>query len=107
MVLKRGLLVLVSCSLVLWFSARHPTWGSACLILVSPDFAPSAMCEMIKIMQEYGEVTCCLGSSANLRNSCLFLQSDIRSGRHPRAGGWPLPPGDFRLRLAWGWGHIL
>lgn len=47
MVLKRGLLVLVSCSLVLWFSARHPTWGSACLILVSPDFAPSAMCEMI------------------------------------------------------------
>lgn len=45
------------------------------------------MCEMIKIMQEYGEVTCCLGSSANLRNSCLFLQSDIRSGRHPRAGG--------------------
>lgn len=41
------------------------------------------MCEMIKIMQEYGEVTCCLGSSANLRNSCLFLQSDIRSGgRH-------------------------
>ena len=39
------------------------------------------MCEMIKIMQEYGEVTCCLGSSANLRNSCLFLQSDVRSGR--------------------------
>lgn len=45
------------------------------------------MCEMIKIMQEYGEVTCCLGSSANLRNSCLFLQSDIRSGAPP------LPPG--------------
>lgn len=50
------------------------------------------MCEMIKIMQEYGEVTCCLGSSANLRNSCLFLQSDIRSEGHhlssqkPRAG---------------------
>lgn len=41
----------------------------------------AAMCEMIKIMQEYGEVTCCLGSSANLRNSCLFLQSDIRWGR--------------------------
>lgn len=43
------------------------------------DSAPLAMCEMIKIMQEYGEVTCCLGSSANLRNSCLFLQSDVRS----------------------------
>jgi hypothetical protein len=56
------------------------------------------MCEMIKIMQEYGEVTCCLGSSANLRNSCLFLQSDVRSGQDPRAVGrgeaalwWPLP----------------
>ena len=43
------------------------------------------MCEMIKIMQEYGEVTCCLGSSANLRNSCLFLQSDVRSVQQPRA----------------------
>lgn len=56
-----------------------PHVGLACLTLVPPDSAPSAMCEMIKIMQEYGEVTCCLGSSANLRNSCLFLQSDIRS----------------------------
>ena len=37
-----------------------------------------AMCEMTKIMQENREVTCCLGSSANFRNSCLFLQSDIR-----------------------------
>lgn len=47
----------------------------------APRLHPTpAMCEMIKIMQEYGEVTCCLGSSANLRNSCLFLQSDIRSG---------------------------
>lgn len=41
------------------------------------------MCEMIKIMQEYGEVTCCLGSSANLRNSCLFLQSDISIALDP------------------------
>lgn len=46
------------------------------------------MCEMIKIMQEYGEVTCCLGSSANLRNSCLFLQSDIRSGPASGAGAY-------------------
>lgn len=48
------------------------------------------MCEMMKIMQEYGEVTCCLGSSANLRNSCLFLQSDVRSGTDPGAVGQPL-----------------
>ena len=52
------------------------------------------MCEMIKIMQEYGEVTCCLGSSANLRNSCLFLQSDIRWGRIQA------PPAAFALSLA-------
>ncbi|KAL7989456.1 hypothetical protein Chor_012122 [Crotalus horridus] len=44
---------------------------------------PPAMCEMIKIMQEYGEVTCCLGSSANLRNNCLFLQSDISIALDP------------------------
>lgn len=37
-----------------------------------------AMCEMMKIMQENREVTCCLGSSANFRNSRLFLQSDVR-----------------------------
>lgn len=36
------------------------------------------MCEMMKIMQENREVTCCLGSSANFRNSRLFLQSDFR-----------------------------
>lgn len=41
------------------------------------------MCEMMKIMQEYGEVTCCLGSSANLRNSCLFLQSDVSIALDP------------------------
>lgn len=34
---------------------------------------------MMKIMQENREVTCCLGSSANFRNSRLFLQSDVRS----------------------------
>lgn len=37
------------------------------------------MCEMMKIMQENREVTCCMGSSANFRNSRLFLQSDVRS----------------------------
>lgn len=40
-------------------------------------FVFTAMCEMMKIMQENREVTCCLGSSANFRNSRLFLQSDL------------------------------
>lgn len=61
-----------------------PCTGLLCLL------PPAAMCEMIKIMQEYGEVTCCLGSSANLRNSCLFLQSDVRSGGHTGTGGQTL-----------------
>lgn len=54
-----------------------------CSLLVSSvDWfltAFEAMCEMMKIMQENREVTCCLGSSANFRNSRLFLQSDVRS----------------------------
>lgn len=45
-------------------------------------FLSTAMCEMMKIMQENREVTCCLGSSANFRNSRLFLQSDVRYARY-------------------------
>ncbi|XP_058029997.1 transmembrane protein 94 isoform X4 [Ahaetulla prasina] len=53
------------------------------LVPLFTDSTPETMCEMIKIMQEYGEVTCCLGSSANLRNNCLFLQSDISIALDP------------------------
>nr|XP_056713530.1 transmembrane protein 94 isoform X1 [Euleptes europaea] len=53
------------------------------LVPLFTDCTPETMCEMIKIMQEYGEVTCCLGSSANLRNNCLFLQSDISVALDP------------------------
>ncbi|XP_075418327.1 transmembrane protein 94 isoform X1 [Tenrec ecaudatus] len=53
------------------------------LVPLFTDCTPETMCEMIKIMQEYGEVTCCLGSSANLRNSRLFLQSDISIALDP------------------------
>lgn len=53
------------------------------LVPLFTDCTPETMCEMIKIMQEYGEVTCCLGSSANLRNSCLFLQSDLSIALDP------------------------
>lgn len=85
-------------------SLLAPAQGSTCLNLVHPT-CPPAMCEMIKIMQEYGEVTCCLGSSANLRNSCLFLQSDIRSGQDPRAGG-PASASQTWDRPAWDLGYI-
>ena len=34
--------------------------------------------EMISIMQEYGEVVCCIGSSLNVDNLEIFNQADIR-----------------------------
>uniref|UniRef100_A0A4W3GK90 Transmembrane protein 94 n=1 Tax=Callorhinchus milii TaxID=7868 RepID=A0A4W3GK90_CALMI len=53
------------------------------LVPLFTDCTQDTMCEMMKIMQEYGEVICCLGSSANFRNNCLFLQSDIGIGLDP------------------------
>ena len=34
--------------------------------------------EMISVMQEYGEVVCCMGSSLNVDNLEIFNQADIR-----------------------------
>lgn len=53
------------------------------LVPLFTDCTPDTMCEMIKIMQENREVTCCLGSSANFRNSRLFLQSDLSIALDP------------------------
>ncbi|XP_072098754.1 transmembrane protein 94 isoform X2 [Mobula birostris] len=53
------------------------------LVPLFTDCTQDTMCEMMKIMQEYGEVICCLGSSANFRNNCLFLQSDIGVAMDP------------------------
>uniref|UniRef100_A0A3B4B5V4 Uncharacterized protein n=1 Tax=Periophthalmus magnuspinnatus TaxID=409849 RepID=A0A3B4B5V4_9GOBI len=53
------------------------------LVPLFTDCTPDTMCEMMKIMQENREVTCCLGSSANFRNSRLFLQSDLSISLDP------------------------
>ncbi|XP_053564982.1 transmembrane protein 94 isoform X2 [Bombina bombina] len=53
------------------------------LVPLFTDCTPDTMCEMIQIMQEYGEVTCCIGSSASIRNSGLYLQSDISLSLDP------------------------
>ncbi|XP_049614468.1 endoplasmic reticulum magnesium-transporting P-type ATPase [Syngnathus scovelli] len=53
------------------------------LVPLFTDCTPDTMCEMIKIMQENREVTCCLGSAANFRNSRLFLQSDLSIALEP------------------------
>lgn len=84
-----------------WYLHRPPLANSC------DSYLPTAMCEMIKIMQENGEVTCCLGSSANLRNSCLFLQSDVRSGEDTGTVGQPLFLRPWVDRPACGWGLAL
>jgi len=35
--------------------------------------------EMVQILQEYGGVVCCFGSSASAENTAIFLQADCRS----------------------------
>ncbi|XP_054717326.1 transmembrane protein 94-like [Uloborus diversus] len=47
------------------------------------DCTAEATREMICIMQEYGEVVCCLGSSANTENMPIFLQADASIGIEP------------------------
>ena len=44
---------------------------------------------MIAIMQDYGEVVCCVGSSFNSANPAIFIQADI---------GWVL-----RLKNSYSW----
>ena len=41
-------------------------------------FMLSAVQEMISIMQDYGEVVCCVGSSFNSANPATFIQADMR-----------------------------
>ncbi|XP_035768345.1 transmembrane protein 94 [Neolamprologus brichardi] len=53
------------------------------LVPLFTDCTPETMCEMITIMQENREVTCCLGSAGNFRNSRLFLQSDLSIALDP------------------------
>ena len=41
-------------------------------------FVAAATQEMVSILQQYGEVVCCLGSSANIHNTGIFLRADCR-----------------------------
>ncbi|CAB1338150.1 unnamed protein product, partial [Coregonus sp. 'balchen'] len=50
------------------------------LVPLFTDCTPESESEHIT---ENREVTCCLGSSANFRNSCLFLQSDLSIALDP------------------------
>ncbi|XP_029633294.1 transmembrane protein 94 isoform X2 [Octopus sinensis] len=46
------------------------------LVNLFTDCTPETTKEMIKIMQEYGEVVLCVGSSLNVKNTGIFLQAD-------------------------------
>ncbi|XP_066546024.1 transmembrane protein 94-like [Amia ocellicauda] len=53
------------------------------LVPLFTDCTAQTMCEMVQVMQEYGEVVCCLGSSQNINNNTVFLQSDISIALEP------------------------
>jgi hypothetical protein len=52
------------------------------LVSLFTDCVPEATKEMIKIMQDFGEVVCLVGSSANISNIPIFLQADARYVQH-------------------------
>ena len=53
------------------------------LVSLFTDCVPEATKQMIQIMQEYGEVVCVVGSSANILNLPIFLQADASIGVEP------------------------
>ncbi|TRY64396.1 hypothetical protein DNTS_017093 [Danionella cerebrum] len=53
------------------------------LVPLFTDCTSQTECEMVSIMQEFGEVVCCIGSSQNISNTEIFLQSDISIALDP------------------------
>lgn len=48
------------------------------LVSLFTDCTPTVTKEMLHIMQDYGEVVCVMGSSANCENVGIFMQADAR-----------------------------
>lgn len=48
------------------------------LVSLFTDCTSTVTQEMLHIMQDYGEVVCVIGSSANCENIGIFLQADAR-----------------------------
>ncbi|KAF4527294.1 hypothetical protein B566_EDAN001068 [Ephemera danica] len=53
------------------------------LVSLFTDCTPAATREMLSIMQEYGEVVCAIGSSANADNMPIFMQADASMAVEP------------------------
>ncbi|BES99398.1 kiaa0195 [Nesidiocoris tenuis] len=53
------------------------------LVSLFTDCTPSTTLEMIEIMQDYGEIVCVMGSSANADNSSIFLKANTSVSVEP------------------------
>lgn len=53
------------------------------LVSLFTDCTPDVTEEMLKIMQSFGEIVVCVGSSANTSNSSIFLQADCSIAVEP------------------------
>lgn len=53
------------------------------LVSLFTDCSAEATCEMLMIMQSYGEIVVCLGSSASSSNVATFLQADCSIAVEP------------------------
>lgn len=53
------------------------------LVSLFTDCSAEATCEMLSIMQSYGEIVVCIGSSASAANVDIFLQADCSIAIEP------------------------
>lgn len=53
------------------------------LVSLFTDCSANATCEMLSIMQSYGEIVVCVGSSASAANADIFLQADCSIAIEP------------------------
>lgn len=58
------------------------------LVPLFTDCTPETSKEMISVMQEYGEVVCCIGSTATLQNTQVFMQANASIGIEPLYSKW-------------------
>ncbi|KAH9383847.1 hypothetical protein HPB48_025617 [Haemaphysalis longicornis] len=86
------------------------------LVSLFTDCTPEATLEMVRIMQEYGEVVACVGSAASLHNLPVFLQADCSIALEPLApqlcarlpSDLPVPPSKGSTTTTpWALGHTL
>lgn len=57
------------------------------LVPLFADSTPASVVEMIGILQENGEVVCCLGSALRYDNTAAFAQADIAFAMEPQLPG--------------------